>query len=97
MCVHGAHDCPGYPGQSAQSDGHVRRQHDVIENALYIISPTLLLAGCGHCCVLPGHGSGEGPGACGDLPLHLPLQHAELLSQQQEAGRGRQDRGHHHV
>ena len=27
-CVHGARACPGYPGQSAQSDGHVGGQHD---------------------------------------------------------------------
>ena len=33
--AHGECDCPGYPGQSAQSDGHVRGQHDVSENALY--------------------------------------------------------------
>ena len=26
--AHGACDCPGYPGQSAQSDGHVGGQHD---------------------------------------------------------------------
>ena len=30
-----AHDCPGYPGQSAKSNGHVGGQHDVSENALY--------------------------------------------------------------
>ena len=30
-----AHDCPGYSGQSAQSDGHVGGQHDVSENAIY--------------------------------------------------------------
>ena len=29
-----ARDCPGYPGQSAQSEGHVGGQHDVSENAL---------------------------------------------------------------
>ena len=33
-CAHGARDCPGYPGQPAQSDGHVGRQHDVSESAL---------------------------------------------------------------
>ena len=33
--VHGARYCPGYPGQSAQSDGHVGGQHDVSENALF--------------------------------------------------------------
>ena len=32
--AHGARDCPGYQGQSAQSDGHVGGQHDVSENAL---------------------------------------------------------------
>ena len=32
--AHGACDCSGYPGQSAQSDGHVEGQHDVSENAL---------------------------------------------------------------
>ena len=31
-CAH--HDCPGYPGQSTQSDSHVGGQHDVSENAL---------------------------------------------------------------
>ena len=30
-----ARGCPGYLGQSAQSDGHVGGQHDVGENALY--------------------------------------------------------------
>ena len=35
VCAHGACDCPGYPGQSVQSDGHVGGQHDVSENALY--------------------------------------------------------------
>ena len=34
-CAHGACDCPGYPGQSAQSDGHVGGQHDISENALF--------------------------------------------------------------
>ena len=29
--AHGARGCPGYPGQSAQSDGHVGGQHDVSE------------------------------------------------------------------
>ena len=33
-CARGARDCPGYPGQSAQSDGHLGGQHDVSENAL---------------------------------------------------------------
>ena len=32
--VHGACDCPGYPGQSVQSDSHVGGQHDVSENTL---------------------------------------------------------------
>ena len=35
-CVHGARDCPGYLGQSAQSDGHVGGQHEVSENAQYV-------------------------------------------------------------
>ena len=35
VCTHGARDCPGYPGQSVQSDGHVGGQHNVSENALY--------------------------------------------------------------
>ena len=30
--AHGVCDCPGYPGQSAQSDGHVGEQHDVSDN-----------------------------------------------------------------
>ena len=33
--VDGVRDCPGYPGQSAQSAGHVGGQRDVSENALY--------------------------------------------------------------
>ena len=33
-CASGARDCPGYPGQSAQSDDNVGGQHDVSENAL---------------------------------------------------------------
>ena len=36
VCVHGARDCPGYPGQSAQPDPHVGGQHDVSENVLYL-------------------------------------------------------------
>ena len=32
-CAHGACDCPGYPGQSAHSEGHVGGQH-VSEKAL---------------------------------------------------------------
>ena len=34
--THGAHDCPRYPGQSAQFNGHVGGQHDVSENALCV-------------------------------------------------------------
>ena len=37
-CAHGVCDCPGYPGQSAQSDGHVGGQHDVSENALWKVT-----------------------------------------------------------
>ena len=33
--AHGARDCPGYPGQSAQYNGHVGGQYDVSESALY--------------------------------------------------------------
>ena len=33
-CMHGKRDCPGYLGQSAQSDGHIGGQHDASENAL---------------------------------------------------------------
>ena len=43
-------DCPGYPGQSVQSDGHVGGQHDVSENGLYHGNPsaaTLMEEGCG--------------------------------------------------
>ena len=32
--AHGGCDCPGYPGQSAQSNDHVGGQHNVSENAL---------------------------------------------------------------
>ena len=32
--MHGSRDCPGYPGQFTQSNGHVGGQHDVSENAL---------------------------------------------------------------
>ena len=35
--VHGVRDCPGYPGQSAQSDRHVGGKHDVSENTLFYI------------------------------------------------------------
>ena len=35
--THGSCDCPGYPGPSGQSDGHVGGQHDVSENAPYAI------------------------------------------------------------
>ena len=35
-CEHGARDCPGYPGQFAQSVGHVGGQHDVSENAPWV-------------------------------------------------------------
>ena len=31
--LHGVRDCPGYPGQFAQSDCHVGGQHDVSEDA----------------------------------------------------------------
>ena len=37
--AHGSCDCPGYPGQFAQSDGHVGGQHDVSENALLNAPP----------------------------------------------------------
>ena len=30
----GACDCPGYPGQSALSDGHLEGQHDINENTI---------------------------------------------------------------
>ena len=34
VCVHGVRDCPGYPGQSAQSNSHCGGQYDISENAL---------------------------------------------------------------
>ena len=34
VCAHAAHNCPGYPGQSAQSNNNVGGEHDISENAL---------------------------------------------------------------
>ena len=45
-CAHDACDCPGYPVQSAQSDGHVGGQHDVSENAVFISKIFCLTYSC---------------------------------------------------
>ena len=34
MIAHGAHDCPGYPGQSAKFNGHVGGRHDISEHTI---------------------------------------------------------------
>ena len=53
-CTHGERDCPGHPGQSAHSDSHVGRQHDVSENnLLYKPGPNVCIPNMNliSCCI----------------------------------------------